>query len=125
MSFESCEIVMECSAIPLELSAKPWHMCHVRSRFRFHTNGDIEMAKQTATPHETILRDTFRRMDGDEYQTILQAYYKAVEGLRALADALENAAEPFGESSQALIAEHLIACSAMNVMDSSELGRIL
>ena len=83
------------------------------------------MAKQTATQHEIVLRDAFRRMDGDEYQTIRQAYYKAVEGLRALADALENAAEPSGESSRALIAEHLIACSAMNAMDSSELGRIL
>ena len=77
------------------------------------------------TQHETILRNAFRRMDGDEYQTIRQAYYKAVEGLRALADALEHAAEPTGESSQALIAEHLIACSAMNAMDSSELGVIL
>ena len=83
------------------------------------------MAKQTATRHETVLRDAFRQMDGDECQTIRQAYYKAVEGLQALADALENAAEPSGETSQALIAEHLIACSAMNAMDSSELGRIL
>ena len=59
------------------------------------------MANKNKTEHETILRNAFRRMDGDEYQTIRQAYYKAVEGLRALADALENAAEPSGESSQA------------------------
>ena len=83
------------------------------------------MASKKKTEHETILRNTFRQMDGDEYQTIRQAYYKAVEGLQTLADALENAAEPSGESSRALIAEHLIACSAMNAMDSSELGRIL
>lgn len=83
------------------------------------------MTKQTAIRRETILRDTFHRIDGDEYQTIREAYYKAVEGLRALADALKNAAEPFGESSQVLITGHLIVCSAMNVMDSSELGRIL
>ena len=83
------------------------------------------MANKNKTEHETILRNAFRRMDGDEYQTIRQAYYKAVEGLRALADALENAAEPSGEASEALIAEHLIACSAINAMDSSELGVIL
>lgn len=77
------------------------------------------------TQHETRLRAAFQTMDGDEYQTIRQAYYKAVEGLRALADALENAAEPSRESSQALIAEHLIACTAINAMDSSELGVIL
>ena len=83
------------------------------------------MAKHTATPHETILRDTFRRMDGDEYQTIRQAYYKAVEGLQTLADALENAAEPAGESCDAVIAEHLLACMAIEAMDKSVLGRIL
>ena len=83
------------------------------------------MANKNKTEHETILRNAFRRMDGDEYQTIRQAYYKAVEGLRALADALENAAEPSMESSEDLIAEHLIACTAINAMDSRELGVIL
>ena len=83
------------------------------------------MASKTTTPHETILRDTFRRMDGDRYQTIRQAYYKAVEGLMTLADALEAAAEPSGESCEALIAEHLVACTAIEAMDTSVLGRIL
>jgi len=77
------------------------------------------------TQHETRLRAAFQTMSGNDYQTIREAYYKAVEGLRALADALENAAEPSGEASEALIAEHLIACSAINAMDSSELGVIL
>ena len=83
------------------------------------------MANTTNTKYETILRDTFRKMDGDQYQTIREAYYKAVEGLQTLADALENAAEAAGESSDSMIAEHLIACSAIETMNKSVLGRIL
>ncbi len=83
------------------------------------------MTTTTTTTHETILRDTFRRMDGDQYQQIRDAYYKAVEGLRTLADALEAAAEPAGDSCDSLIAEHLTACSAIETMNKSVLGRIL
>lgn len=83
------------------------------------------MTTTTTTPHETILRDTFRRMDGDRYHEIRDAYYKAVEGLQTLADALEAAAEPTGESCDSLIAEHLVACSAIETMNKSVLGRIL
>ena len=77
------------------------------------------------TEYETILRDTFRRMDGNQYQAIREAYYKAVEGLQSLAHALETAAEPSGESSDSLLAEHLTACSAIETMNKSVLGRIL
>ncbi len=83
------------------------------------------MTTTTTTTHETILRDTFRRMDGDRYQEIREAYYKAVEGLRALADTLESAAEPTGTSCDSLIAEHLVACSAIETINKSVLGRIL
>ena len=77
------------------------------------------------TQHETRLRAAFKTMSGDDYQTIREAYYKAVEGLRTLADALEQVAGPTGEEVDPLLAEHLIACSALNAMDSSELGVIL
>ena len=83
------------------------------------------MATKNTTNHETHLRAAFKTMSGDEYPTIRDAYYKAVEGLRTLADALEQVAGPGGDEVDPLIAEHLIACSAINVMDSSELGRIL
>ena len=33
--------------------------------------------------NETILRDTFRKMDAHQAQEIREAYYKAVEGLRS------------------------------------------
>jgi len=83
------------------------------------------MAAKHKTEHETRLRTAFQAMDGDQYQAIREAYYKAVEGLRTLADALEQVAGPGGDEVDPLIAEHLIACSAINAMDSSELGRIL
>ncbi|MEQ9588038.1 MAG: hypothetical protein RJS97_08800 [Parvibaculaceae bacterium] len=83
------------------------------------------MASQTTHQHETILRETFRRMDAARYQEIREAYYKAVEGLQSLANALEAAAEPSGESCDALINEHLVACMAIDAMNKSALGGIL
>ena len=49
------------------------------------------MAANRNREDETILRDAFRKMDADQAQEIREAYYKAVEGLRCLADALEIA----------------------------------
>ena len=43
------------------------------------------------TATEQSLRNTFRTMDADHAQRIRDAYYKAVEGLRTLADTLEIA----------------------------------
>ena len=42
-----------------------------------------------------------------------------------LADALERVVAPTGDQVDPMLAEHLIVCSAINAMDSSELGRIL
>jgi hypothetical protein len=83
------------------------------------------MATKNTTDHETRLRAAFKTMSGDEYQTFRDAYYKAVEGLQTFADALERAVAPTGDEVDPMLAEHLIACSALNAMDSSELGRIL
>ncbi len=84
------------------------------------------MAAQKNREHETLLRDAFRNMDADRAQEIRQAYYKAVEGLRSLADALEiaDATNP-GPASELLIGEHLLACQAIDAMNKSLLGRIL
>ena len=83
------------------------------------------MSSQPTTQHENTLRDAFRQMDGDQYQQIRDAYYKAVEGLQTLAEALELAAPPTGPSCESLIAEHLVACSAIEAINKSVLGRIL
>ena len=76
--------------------------------------------------NEKLLRDTFRTMDGNAAQEIREAYYKAVEGLRSLADALEeeDAKNP-GPGSELMIEEHLIACEAIESMNRSLLGRLL
>lgn len=83
------------------------------------------MARKNTTDHEACLRAAFQTMSGDDYQAIREAYYKAVEGLQTLAGALERVVAPTGDEVNPLLAEHLIACSAINAMDSSELGRIL
>ena len=77
-------------------------------------------------PNETALRDIFRRMNADDAQQIRDAYYKAVAGLRSLADALEAAdLEMCGPADNLLIGEHLLACQAIAAMDKSELGCVL
>ena len=77
-------------------------------------------------PNETALRDIFRRMSAADAQQIREAYYKAVEGLRSLADALEAAdLELGGPADNVLIGEHLLACEGLAAMSKSELGRVL
>ncbi len=84
------------------------------------------MAANRNREHETLLRDAFRKMDARQAQEIREAYYKAVEGLRSLADALEIAdAKNPGPASDLLLDEHLLACQAIDVMNKSTLGRIL
>lgn len=79
---------------------------------------------QAAT--ERILRAAFRAMNPEQAQFIRESYYKAVEGLRTLAETLELADLEIGETNDhALIEEHLIACHAMQTMGQSLLGRIL
>jgi len=75
---------------------------------------------------ETRLREAFRTMDPHQAQEIREAYYKAVEGLHTLAESLEVADIGVGETNDhALIEEHLIACTAIEAMKHSLLGRIL
>ena len=80
----------------------------------------------TSRQQEQILRETFRTMDAHRAQEIREAYYKVVEGLHTLAESLEIADLKVGDSNDhALIGEHLIACTAMEAMKKSLLGRIL
>jgi hypothetical protein len=72
---------------------------------------------------EQTLRQIFRTMDSQQAQRIREAYYKAAEGLHALAAELELA--DVATNDHALIHEHLTACRAMDAMKHSLLGRIL
>ena len=72
------------------------------------------------------LRDLFKNMDPGQYQEIREAYYKAVEGLRTLADALEIADTKAGEHAGGiLLTEHFHAVEAIDAMHKSELGKVL
>ncbi|WP_425618049.1 hypothetical protein NA78x_001742 [Anatilimnocola sp. NA78] len=76
--------------------------------------------------NKNSLRDRFRQMDAQRYQEIRDAYYKAVEGLQRLASALEAAdAEETGPDINLLLAEHLLASQAIEIMNQSGLGKIL
>ena len=75
---------------------------------------------------EETVRSIVRNMDVNQAQEIREAYYKAVEGLRTLAETLEIAdAEMGSPHDHALIEEHLIACQAIDAMKQSQLGQIL
>ena len=71
------------------------------------------------------LTDLFKNMAPAEYQEIREAYYKAVEGLQTLAQALEIADAKQAQTAGPLLDEHFIALEACDAMDKSDLGRIL
>ena len=77
------------------------------------------------TSNEKILRQAFRTMDAHQAQEIREAYYKAIEGLRSLADALEIADAQQPQTAGPLLTEHLYACEALDAMRNSMLGKIL
>lgn len=104
----------------LDVFRQAWLMCVIRHATQ---TGDRNMP---ADDHETKLRDAFQKMDPHQYQEIRDAYYKAVEGLQTLAQALEFADIEVGEANDhVLIQEHLTAVEAIHVMNQSLLGRIL
>lgn len=74
---------------------------------------------------DAALREIFRNMDAHEAQEIREAYYKAAEGLRTLADALEIADAKQIATAGPLLTEHLYACEALDAMNKSRLGAIL
>ena len=71
------------------------------------------------------LRDLFKNMDPGQYQEIREAYYKAVEGLQTLAEALEIADARQTKTAGPLLDEHFIALEASEAMNKSELGAVL
>ena len=84
------------------------------------------MAKNTEhTATDAALRLIFKAMDAHRAQEIREAYYKAVEGLRTLADSLEIADANQAHSAGPLLVEHLYAVEAIDAVKRSRLGAIL
>ncbi len=74
---------------------------------------------------DAALRQIFRSMDAHQAQEIREAYYKAIEGLHTLAEALEIADARQPQSAGPLITEHFYAIEAIEAMKRSRLGAIL
>ncbi|HMO94248.1 MAG TPA: hypothetical protein PKD64_18845 [Pirellulaceae bacterium] len=77
------------------------------------------------TSKQDQLKTIFRTMNAHQAQEIREAYYKAVEGLQTLAEALEIADAKQSPTAGPLIDEHFIAIEAVEAMSKSLLGRIL
>lgn len=77
------------------------------------------------TSKQDQLKDVFRTMNADRAQEIREAYYKAVEGLEALAEALELADADQTQPAGPLLDEHYLASEAIEAMKKSLLGRVL
>lgn len=71
------------------------------------------------------LKQIFKTMKAHDAQKIRVAFYKAVEGLEALAEALEMADAAQPTTAGPLLDEHFIAIEAIDAMKKSLLGRIL
>lgn len=90
-----------------------------------HAQESKTMPTQSKPNKDAALRQIFQMMDADQAQEIREAYYKAIEGLYALAETLEIADAQQTPTGGPLIEEHLIACEAVEAMKRSRLGAIL
>ena len=77
------------------------------------------------TTKQDQLKTIFRTMDAHQAQEIREAFYKAVEGLQSLAEALEIADAKQENTTGPLLDEHFIVIEAVEAMSKSLLGRIL
>ena len=83
------------------------------------------MAENEQQKEDTKLRQIFRTMNAYQAQEIREAYYKAIEGLHTLAEALEIADAMQTQSAGPLLEEHLYTIEAIDAMRKSQLGKVL
>ncbi len=88
---------------------------------------EITMAAKTQmqVETETKLRGIFKGMDAHQAQEIREAYYKALEGLMTLSQALEIADAKQTPSAGPLLDEHYLAVQALDALKHSRLGAVL
>lgn len=76
--------------------------------------------------HEQRLRAAVRRMDPQRAALIEGAYHDALDALKDLASLLELAdLDDTNQRHHPLLNEHLIICEVLDVLDKSQLGRVL
>lgn len=74
---------------------------------------------------DATIREIFKTMDAHQAQEIREAYYKAIEGLMTLAEALEIADAQQEPTAGPLLDEHFNAAEALEAMQRSRLGAVL
>lgn len=74
---------------------------------------------------DATIREIFKTMDAHQAQEIREAYYKAIEGLMTLAEALEIADAQQEQTAGPLLDEHFHAAEALEAMQRSRLGAVL
>ena len=85
------------------------------------------MAK-TSNPNATTdarLREIFKTMDPHKAQEIRDAYYKVMEGIYTLVEALEIEDSTQTPNAGPLLDEHFIALDALKAISRSCLGKVL
>lgn len=73
----------------------------------------------------TTLRKVFREADQHKAQEIRDAYYKVVEGLQTLTEAILDVNDALDLPCHPLLAERMLAREALKAMSNSQLGKIL
>ena len=109
----------------LDVLPKAWELCRNAKRKPQRKHGEMTMTTADKKANEKILRDAFRTMDPHQAQEIRESYYKAIEGIHALAELLEIADAQQPQTAGPLLTEHLLACEAIDAMKKSQLGKIL
>jgi hypothetical protein len=100
---------------------KPWLMCVNANE----VPNTFEKGNQTMTTKQEQLKHIFKTMNAHDAREIRVAFYKAVEGLEALAEALEMADADQPTTAGPLLDELYVAIEALDAMKKSQLGRIL
>jgi hypothetical protein len=100
-------------------------MCVIAKRHSFHPNEETTMTNADTQQKDAALREIFTKMDAHQAQEIRDAYYKAVEGLYALAETLEIADAQQTPTAGPLLEEHYLAVAAIDAMKKSRLGAVL
>jgi dimeric dUTPase (all-alpha-NTP-PPase superfamily) len=101
-------------------------MCVIET-IPFHpADGNITMANANEdTNIDAKLRRIFKDMEAHQAQEIREAYYKAMEGLMSLSEALEIADAQQEQTAGPLLDEHFNAAEALTAMRRSRLGAVL
>src|SRR6056297_3531994 len=100
-------------------------MCVIATRHSFDIERETTMTNAETKKKDAALGEIFARMDAHQAQEIREAYYKAMEGLYALAETLEVEDAKQKETAGPLLEEHYRAVTAIDAMKGSLLGAVL